>query len=148
MKLSFQSISAVWEHIKIQEYQVKRHQATLIISSILTKNYNPIYLLPLHETVDHKASITERSTTTYYASSRLDFWSLQLGYIRFASGYIKAVRLMLDFLARESKRFVSVKTREPAWTRFACFQLLNVIKCHHLPLSDFCFLFLNSTFQN
>lgn len=113
--------------IKIQEYQVKRHQATSIISSILTKSYHPIYLLPHHETVDHKAPITERSTTTYYASSRLDFWLLQLGYIRLTSGYVKAVYLMHDFLARESKRFTSIKTREPAWIRLACFQLLK----HH-----------------
>lgn len=77
--------------IKIQEHQVKRHQATLIISSILTKSYHPVSLLPLHakiETVHHKAPITETRITSFKLCivlhqdmTRLDFWSLYNWYI-------------------------------------------------------------------
>lgn len=76
MKLSVQSMSVPGVHVKIQVYQVKRHQATLIISSRLTKSYHPIYLPPLHakvETVHYRAPIIERSITFFQLCIILHF---------------------------------------------------------------------------
>lgn len=93
------------ERIQIQEYQAKWHQTTLIIPSILTKSYHPIFLPALHaklETVHHKAPTTEKSTASFKRCIMLHqnlsrfLVTMQLVYIRFAHGCVKAVHLIMS----------------------------------------------------
>lgn len=137
MKLSFQSTSVPEVHIKIQEYQVKRHQAALIISSSLTKSYHPIYLLPLHakvETVHYRAPIIERSITFFQLCIILH-WDMtpllvtvHLVYIRFANGDVKAAHLILNVWlpGQQIKEIYQCKDLRTCFNKLCMFPPLTV----------------------